>query len=163
MTEESLNCECFYLVLFEKSHEVDDIFCQLLGIHGGGHHLPDDAAVIDDNDTIHASLLLRVEKIKGCCQGSIIVTPERSGEGASEVGTQPRLVVLDRVGGAEDEVGAVGGEQRLDGGEGLDEVGGGEVSLVEDNDNVAPLVLRDLESFLRPILNTLHLHNWSSS
>ena len=70
---------------------------------------------------------------------------------------------LNRVSGAEDEVGAVGGEKRLNGGEGLDKVSAGEVSLVEDNDNVAPLVLRDLESFLRPILNTLHLHSWSSS
>ena len=80
MTEESLNYDCCYLILFEKSDEVDDILCQLLGVHGGGHHLPDDAAIIDDNDSIHASLLLRVEKIKGCCQRSIIVTPERRGE-----------------------------------------------------------------------------------
>ena len=57
-------------------------------------------------------------------------------------------MALDRVCRAEDEVSAIGGEQRLDGGEGLDEVSGGDVGLVEDNDEVAPLVLRDLESFL---------------
>ena len=79
-TEESLNCKSLYLVLFEKSHEVDDILCQLLGVHGGGHHLSDDAAIIDDNDSIHTSLLLLIEKIEGCCQRSIIVTPEGSGE-----------------------------------------------------------------------------------
>ena len=70
---------------------------------------------------------------------------------------------LSGVSGAEDEVSAIGGEEGLDGGEGLDEVGGGEVGAVKDNDEVAPLILRDLECLLRSILNTRHLHNWSSS
>ena len=84
MTEAKV-CLLFYLVLLEKSHNVYNILGQLLGVHGGGHHLSDDAAVIDDHDTIQASLLLRVKKIKGCRQGSSLVSPEGGGEGTPEV------------------------------------------------------------------------------
>ena len=83
--DRSSGVSLFYLVLLEKSHNVYNILGQLLGVHGGGHHLSDDAAVIDDNDTIQASLLLGVKKIKGCRQGACLVTPEGSGEGPSKV------------------------------------------------------------------------------
>ena len=67
----------------------------------------------------------------------------------------PGLESLAGVDGAEHEVGAVGGEQGLDGGEGLDQVGGAE----EDEDEVAALVLRDLECLLGPALDPRHLHS----
>ena len=42
----------YYLVFLEQSHSADNILGQLLGVDGGGHHLPDDAVVVDYHHTI---------------------------------------------------------------------------------------------------------------
>ena len=42
----------YYLVFLEQSHSADNILGQLLGVDGGGHHLPDDAVVVNYHHTI---------------------------------------------------------------------------------------------------------------
>ena len=81
-----------------------------------------------------------IKQVEGGCQEAGLVAPQRRGAGGSQPRAQPGPVGVGGVGGAEDEVGAIAAEERLDGGEGLHQVGAVIVSVVEHDHQVSEII-----------------------
>ena len=77
-----------------------------------------------------------IKQVEGGCQEARLVAPQRRGEGRAQARAEPGPVGVGGVGGAEDEVGAIAAEERLDSREGLHQVGAVVVSVVEHNNQV---------------------------
>ena len=81
-----------------------------------------------------------IKQVEGGCQEAGLVAPQRRGEGGPQPRAQPGPVGVGGVAGAEDEVGAIAAEERLDGGEGLHQVGAVIVSVVEHDHQVSEII-----------------------
>ena len=81
-----------------------------------------------------------IKQVEGGCQEARLIAPQRRGAGCAQPRAEPGPVGVGGVGGAEDEVGAIAAEERLDSREGLHQVGAVEVSVVEHNHQVSKVI-----------------------